>query len=640
MNPRLFLVWLLCLFVVLVASAGRCTVLPVEADERPMRDQTGPLVLLEAVYPGASAQVVADSVAGPIERQIKGLEKLVSLRSRCTNDGKYTLAVTFERGADPKVSRSLVHNRVLPALPALPKEVQEIGVNVKLAASGPLMIVNLFSPDGRFDSLYLSNYANIQIKDELARVSGVGKMTQVGQRDYSLRVWLDTDKLDARNLSAAEVVRAIEKHNRLTAPSQAGQAREPKKSEIEVRVQPLTRLEDVERLANLVVKTTDKSREVRLKDVARIEFGASQEETRACLDGKEAVALVIYPTWDARLRKLSVALRERAGELRSRFPEGLDYAIPFDFTANLESPYQKAISEFLLLEPQLPPDASAQRTQVMLRRCEVLLRNQPGIGHVLTLTENPFDLFGFGPCILVELAPARNRKTNRAALIKAVRTQLDEIKELMVRVRDLSGPGFPHCGYPIDLAVQGPKAGRVRDFAVKLAERLAGSMKLTDVAVNPASTPRRKLSVDVDRAKAAAIGVSVEDIFNTLEVYIGPMHVDFRRFGRSWQVNVQAGPGWGDGLKDIGKLKIRNTRGDMVPLGALVVLRETEGPQALDFLDSRPIVEITANLEGGVSSEEVRALCERLAEEIRKELRLPAEYRLVWLQEMSRRGKD
>jgi RND family efflux transporter MFP subunit len=595
-------------------------------DVRPVRGQRGPMVLVEAVYPGANAQVAADTLAAPIEQQVNGVEKLLSLRSRCTNDGKYTLAVTFQRGADLAMSQVLVQNRVALALPILPDVVKNAGVNVRQGAPGVLLIATLLSPEGRYDSLYLSNYANIQIKDELARVPGVGRVTLVGQSDYSLRVWLDPDKLAARKLTAAEVVKSIEEQNLKAVPGRGVRAGDGKGRPVEVTVEALGRLADAEELADFIIKADGEGRVVRLRDVARVELGASRRDAQAALDSKPCVALVVHPAWDARPRKVNAAVRARLAELRGRLPEGLDLAIPLDFTAN----------EYLLLDPELPAGASVQRMLRTLDRCGALLRELPRVQKILTVSENPFDLFDRGPCIVVGLAGGEKAKASLGEVARAIRGRLDEIKDITLRLRYLSrSEDFAHFSYPIKVGVYGPEPGPVRGFARKLADRLGQSRKLTDVWVDPASTPRPQRSVEVDRTKAATLGVPIKDIFDTLQVYTGatPLN-DVQRFGRIWRVEVQADLGPGDRAKDLRQLKVRNTRGEMVPLGALVSLRETEGPQAVDFLDLRPVVEITANFAAGASTDEVRALCATLAEEVRRELRLPAEYRIAWLQEL------
>src|SRR5205085_7896905 len=184
---------------------------------------TPPTVEVSATYPGANAQTVADVVAAPIEQQVNGVEGMMYMSSQCTNDGTYTLTVTFKLGTDLNIAQVLVQNRVALAQPILPSLVQRRGVTVKKKSPSVLMIVNLFSPNHSRDNLYLSNYATIQLKDELSRLQGVGDITYLGQRDYSMRLWLDPEKMSTRNLTASDVVLAITQQNTQVAAGQLGQ---------------------------------------------------------------------------------------------------------------------------------------------------------------------------------------------------------------------------------------------------------------------------------------------------------------------------------------------------------------------------------------------------------------------------------
>ncbi|HYT92229.1 MAG TPA: efflux RND transporter permease subunit, partial [Gemmataceae bacterium] len=598
----------------------------------------GPGILVETVYPGANAAVVSETVRAPIEQQVGGIEKLRFMRSRCSSDGKYALALTFERGGDLHKMHMLTQNRVNLAVPLLPDVVKQAGVSVKQATSGVLLIVNLFSPDARYDQLYLSNYATIQIKDELARVSGVGEVTLIGPSDCSMRLWLDPDRLAARNLSASDVVRALREQNVQVGGQKLGQPPVPKGEGFQYTLNTLGRLTDPDQFAGIILKTDGEGRLVRLKDVAEVELGAGQRRSQGLLDGKPVVSLVIRPTGEVGVQKVGAALKKRLGGLRSRFPNGLEFAIAFDFTANHEAAGQAMAAEYLLLDLDFPRTLANERTDRVLSHCEKLLREVAGVEHVLALSENPFDLFGSGPCLLVRLTPAKQRGFSRDKIIETIRGRFGAIEEATMRIRDLSEPGsFPRCGYPIDVALYGPEPDRVREWAKTLGERLAQSKKLTDVWVNRDSAPRPQQFVDINREKAAMLGVSLEDVLTTLQVHAGGRDVsDFNRFGRTGRVVVQTAGGSGEWAKDLRKLKVRNTASQMIPLNALVTVHESDAPLVLDFLEGWPMVGITANPAPGVSVEQGRKLCEALADEVRNELGLAATYRLTWLQEIRR----
>src|SRR5256884_1999611 len=218
-------------------------------------DVTPPTVLVTALYPGANSQTVQDTVAAPIEAQVSGVEGMMYMSSQCTNDGAYNLTVTFKLGMDSDMAQVLVQNRVSLAMPVIPALVQNEGITVKKMSPNTLMIVNLVSPDGRYDSIFLSNYATIYVKDELGRLPGVAGITYLGQRDYSLRAWLDPDKLAALNLSAIDVVAAIAQQNVQVAAGQIGQPPTMRAQQFQLTINTLGRLTDPEQFADIIVKT-------------------------------------------------------------------------------------------------------------------------------------------------------------------------------------------------------------------------------------------------------------------------------------------------------------------------------------------------------------------------------------------------
>jgi multidrug efflux pump subunit AcrB len=299
--------------------------------------------------------------------------------------------------------------------------------------------------------------------------------------------------------------------------------------------------------------------------------------------------------------------------------------VTFDFTANRLGAGQTA-AEYLLVDLDVP---SAK----VLSRCEAIVRSLPGIEHVLALSENPFDLFGSGPCMVIRLAPAEQTELARDKVIESIRARLADVADATARIRDLAAPGsFPTCRYAIDVALAGPQTGRVRAWAGELGEQLGRNKMLTDVWVNRDAAPRPHPFIQIDREAAAVRGVSPSHIMETLQMCNGALHVsDVNRFGRTWRVEIQIDAGLGGPAKGLRHLNVRNSRGQMIPLSACVSVRETMAPLALHFLDGRPMVEITANAAPGVSVEQVRKLCETMAEQARTDLGLGAAYRVTWL---------
>ena len=295
-------------------------------------DITPPTVEVSAYYPGANAEVVADTVAAPIEQQVNGVENMLYMSSQCTNDGNYTLTITFAVGVDLNMAQVMVQNRESLAEPILPDLVKRRGVAVKKKSPSILMIVNLFSPDDSRDNLYLSNYATIQLKDELLRLPGVGDITYLGQRDYSMRVWLDPEKMSFRNLTSSDVTKAIEQQNVQVAAGQLGQPPVPQGQAFQYSLTTKGRLVEAEEFADMILKTDVTGRIVRLRDVARIELGAQGYDQTCTLDGKPSVALSIYQRPGSNALATAERVRAKMDELKERFPAGLDYAIVYDTT--------------------------------------------------------------------------------------------------------------------------------------------------------------------------------------------------------------------------------------------------------------------------------------------------------------------
>ena len=291
-----------------------------------------PTVLVTCTYPGASAKDVAAAVAAPIEQQVNGVDGMMYMSSACTNDGTYNLTVTFHHGVDLNMALVLVQNRVSLAVPLLPDVIKQTGVTVRKQSPDILLGIALYSPNGRYDQLYLSNFAIMQVKDELARLEGVSDVFIFGQRDNSMRVWVDPEALAARGLSASDVAQAIRDENAPVAGGAIGQRPAPKGQQLQMTLSTLGRLFEPEQFGEIVLKVADDGRMTRLKDVARVELGAKSEDVNVSMDGGETVFLAIFQMPDANALETHDRVLAKMDELKENFPDGIDYDIGFDTT--------------------------------------------------------------------------------------------------------------------------------------------------------------------------------------------------------------------------------------------------------------------------------------------------------------------
>jgi multidrug efflux pump len=291
-----------------------------------------PTVVVRANYPGASPQVIAETVASPLEQSITGVDGMLYQSSQATATGTMTLTVTFALGTDVDKAQVQVQNRVSQALPKLPQEVQRIGVTTEKEQPDLTMVVHLVSPNDRYDTLYLSNYATLRVKDELSRISGVGNVQVFGGGNYSLRVWLDPDKVASHGLTAGDVVRSIREQNVQVAAGQLGAPPAPGNADFQLQIDTKGRLIEEKDFENIIIRTGDSGEITRLRDVARVELGADTYALRALLNNKPAAAIGIFQRPDANAIDVSDQVRARMAELQHQFPEGLDYSIVYDPT--------------------------------------------------------------------------------------------------------------------------------------------------------------------------------------------------------------------------------------------------------------------------------------------------------------------
>ena len=291
-----------------------------------------PTVVVRASYPGATPDVLAETVAAPLEQEINGVEHMLYLSSQATSDGALAITVTFELGTDLDEAQVLVQNRVAIAEPRLPEEVRRIGVTVNKSTPDLLLVVQMFSPDGRYDPLYISNYAILQVREQLRRIEGVGEVRLFGAREYSMRIWLDPDKLANLNMTPDDVVAALRQQNIQVAAGVIGQPPMATGNPLQLNISALGRLSEEQQFEDIVVKTGDQGQIVRLRDVARVELGGLDYGVNNYASTTPAVAMPITQLPGSNALETARNIRSTMQELSKSFPDGLEYAIIYDPT--------------------------------------------------------------------------------------------------------------------------------------------------------------------------------------------------------------------------------------------------------------------------------------------------------------------
>jgi hydrophobe/amphiphile efflux-1 (HAE1) family protein len=330
--------------VIFIAGALAMFALPIS--EYP--EVVPPSVVVNATYPGANPRVLSETVATPLEEQINGVENMLYMSSQATPDGVLTLTVTFRIGTDSDIAQVQVQNRVAQALPRLPEEVRQLGVTTLKSSPDLTMVVHLVSPDDRYDVTYLRNYGVLQVRDVIARIPGAGQVAVFGGGDYAMRVWLDPQKVAARDLSAGDVVRAIREQNVQVAAGVVGAPPMPERVDYQLSVNARGRLLDEQEFGEIIIKTGASGEITRLRDVARIELAAGSYALRSLLDNKQAVGIGIFQAPGSNALALSSSVRSTMEELKKNFPEGVDYTIVYDPTINVRESIREVIKTLLI----------------------------------------------------------------------------------------------------------------------------------------------------------------------------------------------------------------------------------------------------------------------------------------------------
>src|SRR3954462_13845516 len=424
--------------LILIVGAISIPLLPVS--EYP--EIVPPTVVVRAVYPGANPKTIAETVAAPLEQAINGVENSLYMSSQATSDGVMTLTITFKLGTNLDNAQVQVQNRVSQAENKLPEEVRRLGVTTTKTSPDLLMVVHLFSPDNRYDDIYVRNYATLQVRDVLARLNGVGQVRVFGSGDYAMRVWLDPNKVAAKGLTASDVVAAIREQNVQVAAGAVGQQPSSRPVDTELLINTQGRLATEEEFGSIIVKTGAAGERVQLRDVARIELGASTYALRSLLNNKPAVALPIAQLPGSNAIATSDAVRATMKDLVKSFPEGLKYDIVYDPTvfvrSSIEAVVHTLFEAILLVVLVVILFLQTWRASIIpLAAVPVSLIGTFAVMHALGFSINALSLFGLVLAIGIVVDDAIVVVENVERNIALGKTPFEATKQAM---REVTGP--------------------------------------------------------------------------------------------------------------------------------------------------------------------------------------------------------
>jgi multidrug efflux pump len=473
-----------------------------------------PTVVVRATFPGANPKVIGETVASPLEQAITGVEGMLYMSSQGTADGKLTLTITFALGTDLDNAQVQVQNRVTRTMPTLPTEVQRLGVTVDKASPDLTMVVHLTSPDDRYDMLYLSNYAALNVKDELARLDGIGDVQLFGLGNYSLRVWLDPNKVASRNLTATDVVNAIREQNRQVAAGSLGAPPADAGNSFQLSINTQGRLVSEEEFENIIIRAGDDGEITRLKDIARIELGSSQYALRSLLNNKPAVAIPVFQRPGSNAIEISDAVRSRMAELKQSFPQGVDYEIVYDPTifvrGSIEAVVHTLLEAIILVVLVVILFLQTWRASIIpLAAVPVSLIGTFAVMHMFGFSLNALSLFGLVLAIGIVVDDAIVVVENVERNIGLGKTPLDATKQAM---KEVTGPiiatALVLCAVFIPTAfISGLTGQFYQQFALTIAistvisafNSLTLSPALAAVLLKSHDAPKDRFSIALDK---------------------------------------------------------------------------------------------------------------------------------------------
>jgi len=424
----------------LIFLAGAIALFQLPITEYP--EVVPPTVVVNASYPGANPVVIAETVAAPLEQAINGVENMLYLSSQSTADGSLAITVTFALGTNIDDAQVQVQNRVARALPRLPEDVQRLGVTTEKSSPNLTMVVHLLSPDSRYDMLYLSNFANLKVKDELARIEGAGTVRVFGAGDYAVRIWLNPEKVASLNLTTSDIIAAIREQNRQAAAGTVGAPPGAGDNPFQLLIKVKGRLDNVEEFNDIIIRVGNEGAITRLKDVARVELGSNSYALRSLLNNKPAAAVAIFQSPGSNAIQLSDDVRARMEELKQSFPEGVDFDIVYDPTifvrGSIEAVVKTLLEAILLVVVVVVLFLQTWRASIIpLVAVPVSLVGTFAVMHLFGFSLNALSLFGLVLAIGIVVDDAIVVVENVERNIALGKTSLEATKQAM---REVTGP--------------------------------------------------------------------------------------------------------------------------------------------------------------------------------------------------------
>ncbi|CFW58311.1 TPA: efflux RND transporter permease subunit [Yersinia enterocolitica] len=574
-------------------------------------DITPPVVSVSAVYPGASARDVAQAIASPLEAQVNGVSNMLYMESTSGNNGSYQLSITFASGTDPDMAAVEVQNRISQVSAQLPAEVNENGISVRKRASNLLLGVSVFSPKQTHDALFVSNYTSIQLRDAIARINGVGDVQVFGARDYSMRVWLNPQRMESLNVSVQDIIAALQQQNVQAAAGQIGSSPSTPDQQQTLTISGQGRLSDPQEFANVIIRSNPQGGMIRLGDVARVALGAQNYQVSAAQNQTESAFLVVYPVPGANALNVANGVRDEMARLPTSFLPEEDQG-------------------YFFVSLQLPDGASLNRTQTVMDQMYQQVTANDAVEDVIKITGfsllsgNNSPNAGFA---IVMLKPWGQRPHIDQVLAN-IQANLAAIPSAMIMA--VNPPAIAGLGSAsgFDLRIQALLGQTPQELAqVSQGIIFAANQdpKLNRVFTTfSASVPETNLSIDRDRA--ALLQVPVSRIFQTLQTSLGGMNAgDFTLNNRMFRVQLQNDMDFRQRTAQINSLNVRSDNGVLVSLANLVTLTPSVGAPFISNFNQFPSVAISGSAADGASSGQAMAAMEALLAQ-----NLPQGYSYSW----------